>query len=364
MRLNIYIDGLFYKGSGIGRYYEFLIQELSQCATIYTCVPMKFKNDFYQQFGNNNKIIPIFTEYEKFSLKGFIKQSKILKNLEKRIDLFLFPHVNLPYYIPKNTIVTIHDLIPFTEYWDRGKIKKLIIKKFFFDRAIKYSKVILSISETTKNDILKFYPRTQNKICVIYRVFSINQKSIETKLNIVGDYLLYVGQFKKHKNLDRLLTAFSMIRDKTKCKLVMAGKEDNLDVYNLIKSLDLDDRVIIIKNPSDNELANLYKNAKFFISPSLYEGFGLPPLESLYYDTPVILSDIPVFREIYEDIPIYFNPFSEKDIAEKIIFALSNYENIKQRTLSTKNKIFEKFEKRKIIELNLKLFTKVIKGLE
>ncbi|WP_164930613.1 glycosyltransferase family 4 protein [Aquifex aeolicus] len=359
---SIYIDGLFYKGSGIGRYYEFSIQELSQYAIIYIYVPMKFKNEFYQQFGNNDKIVPISTKYEKFSLKGLLIQSKILKSLENKVYLFFFPHINLPLYISQNTVVTVHDLRPFTEYWDRGEFKKLIIKKLFFDRAIKYSKAIISISKTTKNDLLKFYSEVQNKIVVIYETFSINKKSTETKQNIVGDYLLYVGQFKKHKNLDRLLKAFSMIKNKIKCKLVIAGKKDNIDIYNSIKSLNLGDRVVVIKNPSDGELINLYKNAKFFISPSLYEGFGLPPLESLNYDVPVILSDIPVFREIYEDIAIYFNPFSEENIAEKIIFALSNYNSIKQKTVSEKDKIFNKFEKRKIVKQYLELFNKIIKG--
>jgi hypothetical protein len=110
--MKIYIDGLFYKGSGIGRYYESLMKEFSkQDIKIYTCVPKRLKKDFEKDFeGYLQSIIPIFVDYEKFSYKNFIRSRKILKKLENKVDLFFYPHINLPLYIPHNTITTIHDL--------------------------------------------------------------------------------------------------------------------------------------------------------------------------------------------------------------------------------------------------------------
>ena len=96
--MKVYIDGLFYKGSGIGRYYESLMKEFSKKdIKIYTCVPKRLKKDFEKDFeGYLQNIIPIFVDYEKFSYKNFIRSGAILKKLENKVDLFFYPHINLP----------------------------------------------------------------------------------------------------------------------------------------------------------------------------------------------------------------------------------------------------------------------------
>ncbi len=361
----IYIDGLFYKGSGIGRYYEFLLGELSKHITTYTCVPQRLEEEFINQFGDNSNINPMFVDYEKFSIKGFINQSAVLKNLEPKVNLFFFPHINLPFYVPQNTVVTIHDLRPFTEFWDRNTIKKIILKRIFYDRAIKRSKAIIAISKTTKEDILKNFPKLQKKINIIYQAFSINtQRTTEVEKRLVEkDYILYVGQFKKHKNIDRLIKSFSFIKNKANIKLVLAGKEDNIDILNIVRNKKMEKDIQVFMNPSDEELINLYKNAKTLILPSLYEGFGLPPLEALYFDIPILLSNIPIFKEIYEDIAIYFDPYSEKDIAQKILYTLENYKTIKVQVKTKKEYIFNKFKKDKIIEKYLIFFDEISREL-
>jgi hypothetical protein len=133
----IYLDGLFYKGSGIGRYYESLTKEFAKRGIkIYTCVPNNLINDFEKDFSNIPNIEPIFVDYDKFSVKGFFKQSEILKKIEKEVTLFFYPHVNLPYYIPKNTVITIHDLRPLTQFWDRNEIKRKVFIFFFLGNCL------------------------------------------------------------------------------------------------------------------------------------------------------------------------------------------------------------------------------------
>ncbi len=169
--MKLYIDGLFYKGSGIGRYYESLVKELAKRGIkIYTCVPKELRQDFEKDFHEVlSNIEPIFVDYKRFSPVGFIKQSFVLRDLEGKVNLFFYPHVNLPLYIPQNTITTIHDLIPFTIYWDRNEIKRKVFR-FFIERAIRKSKYLITISNTVASEIIGKFNVKERKVKVIYEI--------------------------------------------------------------------------------------------------------------------------------------------------------------------------------------------------
>ncbi|HPP66653.1 MAG TPA: glycosyltransferase, partial [bacterium] len=251
----IYIDGLFYKGAGIGRYYESLTKELSnRNIKIITSIPKKLRNEFEKDFAEYPNIEPIFVDYEKFSLKGFYQHSKILKELKNKVDLFFYPHINLPYYIPERTVITIHDLRPFTPYWDRNKIK-LNIFGYFLKRAVLYSQRIICISKTVETSLLSFYSAAENKTCVIYRFIDEKFMSNEfTKPIIPGSYVLFVGSRKKHKNLGMLIKSFNNIKRIVPHNLVIAGsKESDFDEIDDLKEiLHLKDRIIEVLSPDDN----------------------------------------------------------------------------------------------------------------
>ena len=207
--LNIYIDGLFYKGTGIGRYYESLLKGLAQKGIkIYTCVPVEFKKDFELDFKQYSKnILPIYVNYKKFSVKGFWKQGNILKKLEKEVFIFHFPHINLPIYVPENFVVTIHDLRPFTEFWDRSHFKRKVFE-WYFKRAIKKAKKIITISESSKKEIINICPPCNAKIKVIYEFVDekfLKIKNYHNKEITIIKKDLFVGNRKKHKNLSRLI---------------------------------------------------------------------------------------------------------------------------------------------------------------
>ncbi|MEM2954451.1 MAG: glycosyltransferase [Candidatus Nanoarchaeia archaeon] len=167
---------------------------------------------------------------------------------------------------------------------------------------------------------------------------------------IKNKYILYVGDRAKHKNISHLIKAFNLIKDKIPHYLVIAGKKikPKDEVDELISKLNLKNRVIEI-TPSDLELANLYKYADLFVFPSLFEGFGLPPIEAVIFGVSVILSDIPSQRENFGDSATYFNPLDEKDIAKKILLVL-NDKQIKENLLEKeKKRIKEVINKEKII---------------
>ncbi len=362
----LYIDGLFYKGSGIGRYYESLLKEFSkQNIRIYTCVPKRFKGDFEKDFeGYLQNIIPIFVDYEKFSYKNFIQTGKILKNLEDKVDLFFYPHINLPFYVPNKVITTVHDLIPFTRWWDRDVARKKLYG-LFLKRAVAKSKKIITISNVTKKDLLHYYPKlNEDKIKIIYEF--IDEKFIPfpktTKSLIEGEYLLFVGNRKTHKNLKSLILAFHQIKDRTNFKLVIAGRKDNNknkdEIGELIDNLHLQNFIIQITDLSDKNLINLYSYAKLFVFPSLYEGFGLPPLEAISCNCPVISSNIPVLQEILGPEIACFDPNSIDDIAEKLLFLLTNKEE-REKLLKIGEKKLELFDKQKIIKEYIEIFKNI-----
>jgi glycosyltransferase involved in cell wall biosynthesis len=362
--MKLYLDGLFYKGSGIGRYYESLTKEFAKRGIkIYTCVLNNLRNDFEKDFSNIPNIEPIFVDYEKFSLKGFFTQTKIIKQLEEEVDLFFYPHINLPYYIPKNTIITIHDLIPLTRFWDRNAIKRKIFI-FYLKRALKHSTKIIAISNTVAKELKQNFNLVNKDIEIIYEFIDdkfTNQNQIYKRI-IDKPYLLFVGNRKRHKNLSLLVKAFAIIKGKIPHYLVIAGgkdkEKDEVDV--LVEKLNIEERIIQFIKPSDEVIISLYKFADLFVFPSLFEGFGLPPLEAVSLGCPVILSDIPILREIFGEAGFYFNPYSEEDLARAILTVISD-EKLRSELLEKQKERLKMFGKDKIIEQYISLFERVIR---
>lgn len=357
--MKIFIDGSFYKGSGIGRYYSNLLKLIADETDweIYTTVPEEFQKEWFAEFGKYSTVKPIFIKHGKFNPKGLYQTGKIVKNLESDgCKVFWFPNINLPFYVPKNTIVTVHDLCPLTIWRDRNIVKRYLFL-YFLNKAIKNSKIIVTPSETIKKELLDRFPSIENKVKVIYNFLDpsfIEKCSQKMKPVIKEDYILYVGNRKKHKNLRNLIIAYSMVKDEINCKLVIAGsrdkgkEKDEIDV--LIEEKGLNNYVIQIISPPDDVIINLYQHAKLFVFPSFYEGFGYPPLEALACGCPVITSNIPVLREILGDEIAVFDPRSVDEIALSIKEIL-----LQGKPKSFQNTLFKSFSSYRLGNLYLNL---------
>lgn len=323
----LFVEGTFYKGTGIGRYYSNLLKLIADETNweIYTTVPEKLQKEWFSEFGKYSNVKPVFIKHGKFHPKGLYQIGQIVQKLESEgCNVFWLPHVNLPFYVPKNTIVTIHDLRPLTIWWDRSVVKKYLFL-YFLKRAVRYSKFIVTPSKTIRDELLRKFPNIKDKVKVLYNFLDsefISKCSYKTDPIIKDDYILFVGNRKKHKNLRNLILAYSMIKDEVQCKLVIAGskdkgrKKDEIDL--LIEEKGLNNYVIQIISPPDDVIINLYQHAKLFVFPSFYEGFGYPPLEALACGCPVITSNIPVLREILGDDIAVLNPWSVEEMASNI----------------------------------------------
>lgn len=318
--MKVVVDARMIKMSGIG-----------------TCIQNWMKNDCYQvALGNKQDIEEISKNVEivpfETGIYGIKEQLKFPYKKLKKInpDILHIPHYNIPIFYKGKMIVTIHDLthLVLPEFLP-NKLAKFYAK-FMIKRAINKSDKVITVSENTKKDILKMFKVKPDKIRVIYNgigkeFISKNKKDINylyNKYSILKNkkLLLYVGNMKPHKNLSRLLEAFSKLEKKSDYQLVLVGKafEKQIDLTKIELDLAISENVIHTGMVSQEELVDLYNLADLFIFPSLYEGFGLPVLEAMACGTNVIASNTSSIPEVGGNLIAYFDPYNVNDIKDKI----------------------------------------------
>ena len=215
-------------------------------------------------------------------------------------------------------IVTIHDMTTFLFPEQRGKeiSKRLSLRT---EKVIRKASKVIADSGSTKSDILKFVPGIDSDKIVVIPLGSneiFKQDTSIKKKNII----LSVGTIEPRKNLKRLIMAYGNLPEtvKSKYQLVIVGGNgwNNGDIYEAAKSLVESKRVVFKNYLSDDQLQKLYNEARIFVYPSLYEGFGLPVLEAMSCGLPVITSNVSSLPEVAGSAAFYVNPRSEKDISE------------------------------------------------
>jgi glycosyltransferase involved in cell wall biosynthesis len=262
---------------------------------------------------------------------SFSEQTRFLSIiLQDKLDLMHFTYFGYPILYFKPFISTIHDITPLIYKTGKASTRSRIgyeIKMFVFKIVLYYqvrnSKVIITPSFTVKELLIQRFGKTlEKKISPIYEGIDIQLSESVPNPHlyeiISSPYLLYVGNFYPHKNIDRLIEAYLLT--KSNLKLMLVGPLDYFTnrLKNKIDALHIKDKVIFFHNATASDLVYLYKNAKALIHPSLSEGFGLTIIEAVYFHCPVIASDIPIFHELMKNTITYFNPLDVQDIADKI----------------------------------------------
>jgi glycosyltransferase involved in cell wall biosynthesis len=321
-------------GGGLGRYVEQLLKEL----------PGVDKKNRYVLFEKR-------TEGLRTKDSKFIPQSSVLSSQhwytiseqislpplidKQHLDLVHFPHWNVPLFLKTPFVVTIHDLILLEEPKSaRATTRHPVVYalkyagfKRVLSHAIRASKKIITVSYTTKNDILKHFPDVpEKKIVVIYE--GVTQlPNCNHCPTVPLQSLLYVGNCYPHKNLDTLLDAFDLLhKTAPEVHLIFAGRSDPFS-KRLEQNAHHHSSAPFIhfeKNPNDERLCELYERATLYVFPSRSEGFGLPPLEAMSMGVPVATSDIASLREILNEAAVYFPPNDPMAIAHTIEQLLKN----------------------------------------
>jgi len=314
--MKIGIDARMYSSSftGIGRYVFELTQRLFELDTKNEYV--LFMNDpQYSEFvPPNERVRKILVNATHYSWAEQVRFARLLK--KERLDLIHFTHFNAPLLHRGPSVVTIHDL---TLSFFPGKKMTSWLRRWAYhwvlSSVVKRSKRIVAVSHNTKKDLMKLLNTPSEKIEVIYEGVAKEFKVLKEVPNS-GDFFLYTGVWRSHKNVVNLLHALARL---TEGKLVITGREDPFypEVKMTTKALGLENRVVLTGLVSEKKLVELYNQARVYVMPSLYEGFGLPPLEAMACGTPVACSNTSSLPEICgEDNALFFNPYSVEEMAQ------------------------------------------------
>lgn len=226
---------------------------------------------------------------------------------------------------------------------------------------------IITISKSSRNDIIKEYKVNPDKVRVAYLgvKFDYNDKSeltmkdLEEKYNIQNPYILFVGTLQPRKNIVRLIEAVAALEqtEEKALDLVIIGRKgwNYQEILDAPKRLNIENRVHFLESITDEELPSFYKHAEAFVLPSLYEGFGLPVLEAMRYGCPVITSNVSSLPEAGGDAAIYFDPENVDDIAEKIHKVLKD-EKLRAKMVKEGHEQVKKFSWEKSAQEVLSVF--------
>lgn len=308
--MKIAIDCRFWGKSGIGTYLENIVDCLLRFHQEHQYL-LICNNDMVDRKGN---VEVYLTDITPFSLKELFCFPVSIIN---QCDAYFCPYFNLPLGIRVPVYTTIHDVI----FLDRRELTSRVgylLRRLYLWYAVKVSRKIFTVSEFSKSRIVHhFHP--QKDIVVVYNSVSMGIRTWVSNNKVPSEkkeYILYVGNIKQHKGLKVLLSAFqSATRESYGSELYIVGEAGKFRTTDteVVEELLENSRIKFTGYVPNQELYRLMAEAKLLVLPSFYEGFGLTPLEALYLGTDVLMSDIPVLKEVYKDFPVSFFKVGDAD---------------------------------------------------
>lgn len=326
--MKIGIDARFYGtlGKGLGRYASELLAHLEKHDTTNDYVVFLRRENFAEYQPKNPRFTKVMAEVPWYGWKEQLVFPFIL--FKYKLDLMHFLHFNVPILYRQPFVVTVHDLILLSHPTPRAStLGPLLYRvKYFFYKliianAISAARSVITVSNCTKDEIIKRYPAAKDKIEVTYEACASalgtqgggdSPHRFARGQSPSAPFALYVGNAYPHKNLERLVEAFSKFRKQgfENYKLVLVGASDYF--YDRLKTetetKKLSDHIVFFGRATDAQLAELYRTASLYVFPSLCEGFGLPPLEAMCHGLPVASSNGTCLPEILGEAAHYFSP--------------------------------------------------------
>ncbi len=328
--MRIAIDARKLNDFGIGTYVRHLIKYLGKIdqENDYLLISHPEDKECIQALCPDARLVPVSSR--NYSISEHITIPAKLRHLA--VDLYHAPHYVLPFFTHCPSVVTVHDVIHllFPQYLPSRLASHYA--RFMIRRATEKAELILTVSDASKRDLLTFFDLPPEKIHVIPNGINstITQPLTDAELDgireryqIKGRTLLFVGNIKPHKNVERLIAAVAKARenpDLSDLTLIVVG--DDISKYPSLRRAvarhHIRGNVRFFGFVPERILVAMYKIADVFVFPSLYEGFGLPPLEAMANGTPVVTSNISSLPEVVGDAALTVDPYNIDDIASAI----------------------------------------------
>jgi glycosyltransferase involved in cell wall biosynthesis len=334
--VRIGIDARKLHDFGIGTYIRNLLRQLAQLdhATEFVLLCRGEDVAALRALGPNFR--PVAEGAGNYSVGEQLRIPLALKR--HGVSLFHAPHYVLPPLVSCRSVVTIHDCIHlmFPQYLPNRLA--LRYARTSMALAARRASRILTVSESSKRDIIRFFGTDPAKIDVIHNAYDArfgvapredDVERVRERFQLQDPFVLYAGNVKPHKNLERLIEAFSLVRRRgvAPFKLVLIG--DEISKYAALRRAvhrhQIHPYVRFLGYLPEDTLAAMYRLASAFVFPSLYEGFGLPPLEAMASGTPVVTSNVSSLPEVAGDAAVLVDPYDPESIADGIHRVLTDH---------------------------------------
>jgi len=356
--MKIGIDARMYGAkstTGIGVYIQKLTEEIFKIDTQNEYYLFLLEPAFSEFVCPRQNIKKVKVDCPWYSWAEQTKMPKILNNY--KFDLVHFPHFNVPILYKNKFVTTIHDITP--KFFPGPRVRKSIIRKVGYDivfkSGMKHAQKIITISNHTKDNLVKYFKADAAKIEVIYPGVDTKYKKIENndllktftaKQGITKPFIFYVGVWRDHKNLTGLIQAFNLLKqeDRLDYQLVLGGRPDPRypEILKAISDSPFKKDIILPGFIKEDDLILFYNAASLFVLPSFCEGFGLVAAEALACGTPVIGSNTTSLPEILEDGAVYFDPKDYLEMAKVMKQVLTDV-NLRQGLVSRGQSLVKRY---------------------
>jgi len=374
MKIGIDCSPVLYKKTGVGNYVHNLLLNLAKIDkdNMYILFAQSLRHLDKKKITEYNfehkKVVGLRIPKPFLDLCWYKLRFPPIEFFTNEVDIF---HSN--FYSPSmkrgKSIITIYDM----SFYVYPELQTKAVQKFRSKvlKSCDSASKVITISNFSKKEILKYINVPEEKIEVIYpgidlhkHKLDISENNILKEYSLPKDYILFVGTIEPRKNLENLVKAFNLLINNKKYKkkydLVIVGKLGwkYEGFLKTLETLGIKDKVKLLGYIPNDELPAIYKHASVFVYPSIYEGFGLPVLEAMVYGTPVITSNVSSLPEATGDAALLVNPHDEKQIAEGMYKVLSDPE-LKRQLIKRGRKQVKKFSWLETARRTLKLYEEV-----
>lgn len=363
--MKIVIDAREYSTS-TGRYVQKLLHYLMQTKSEHRFVVLLKPGDMDKFRPTSDRFEAFRCDYKEFTFGEQLGFKKQLDGLGA--DLVHFGMTQQPVRYKGKTVTTIHDLTTLRFYNpDKNKLVFGVKQKVYAEvikRAAKKSSVVITPSNFVKDDLVKFSGISPDKVVVTYESADAITEAPTPLPDLQNSkFIMYVGRPTPHKNLERLIDAFSSLRAKhPDLRLVLVGKKDaNYSRIEAgVKKRGIDG-VVFTGFTSEGQLRWLYENTQAYVFPSLSEGFGLPGLEAMVHGAPVVSSNATCLPEIYGEAAKYFDPLNVDTMADVINSVLTD-EKLRNTLIKNGHVQAKKYSWKRMAEQTLEVYNKALKN--